>query len=141
MDNNVRTFYKGEIIFLEGQPSSCAYIIDSGRVGIYREDSRGTRLLVRKLGKKSLFGEMSLIDKYPRSATAIALEDTRCMVIERSRFSYLAKFNPVFIASLIKSLSERLRATISLLNNAEPSNKVRLKGKPSIPKHFHKKGE
>ena len=74
MNNYFITFNKDEIIFLEGQSSNCAYIIESGKVGIYREDSSGNRFLVRKLSKKDLFGEMSLIDKYPRSATAIALE-------------------------------------------------------------------
>jgi len=113
MDNHFITFNKDEIIFLEGQSSDCAYIIESGKVGIYREDSLGNRFLVRELGNKELFGEMSLIDKYPRSATAIALKNTRCMIVERSRFDYMTKFHPHFTVSLIKSLTERLRATIA----------------------------
>ncbi|MBT5028000.1 MAG: cyclic nucleotide-binding domain-containing protein [Nitrospinaceae bacterium] len=129
MDHNVVDFYKNDIIFLEGQSSNCAYLIESGSVGIYREETHGNRSLVRKLGKDDLFGEMGLIDKYPRSATAIALSDIRCLVIERSRFDYLTKFNPHFLVSLIKSLSERLRTTIGKLSEVEPQNNVSLANK------------
>jgi CRP/FNR family transcriptional regulator, cyclic AMP receptor protein len=129
MDTNVIDFHKDEIIFLEGQPSKCAYIIDSGNVGIYREDSLRHRFLICELGKNDLFGEMGLIDKYPRSATAIALSDTRCMIVERSRFNYLTKFNPHFMVSLIKSLTGRLRTTISTLNEPVASTKNSLTDK------------
>jgi CRP-like cAMP-binding protein len=141
MDGNLTTFYKGEIIFLEGQSSKCAYIIDSGLVGIYREDSFGNRSLVRTLEKNDIFGEMGLIDKYPRSATVIALQDTRCMVIERSRFDYLKKFNPHFVASLIKSLTEKLRATITRLNKTDRESKSTQEEKTVLPGFFKNKGE
>jgi CRP-like cAMP-binding protein len=139
MDNNLITFYKGEIIFLEGQTSSCAYIIDSGFVGVYREDSSGNRSLVRKLGKNDMFGEMGLIDKYPRSATTIALQDTRCTIIERSRFNYLAKFNPHFMTALIKSLTEKLRSTIINLNKIAPANKSNPSDKTTLSGFFQNK--
>lgn len=141
MENNLTTFFKGEIIFLEGQTSRCAYIIDSGLVGVYREDSSGNRSLVRKLGKNDMFGEMGLIDKYPRSATTIALQETRCMVIERSRFNYLTKFNPHFVTTLIKSLTEKLRSTIINLNKLAPAKKTTPPDKTTLSGFFHKKGD
>lgn len=128
-DQNIITFYKGETIFREGQPSDCAYIIESGNVGIYREDSQGRRSLVYELGEHSLFGEMGLIDKYPRSATVVALTDTRCMIIERSRFDYLKKYDSNFMIGLIKSFTRRLRTTIAKLNEVDPSSKDRLEDK------------
>ncbi len=139
MDHNFTTFYKDEIIFLVGQSSDCAYIIESGNVGIYGEDSRGNRSLIRKLGKNDLFGEMGLIDKYPRSATAIALENTRCTIIEISRFNYLTKFNPHFMVSLIKSLTEKLRTTITKLNRTKPKNNTT--SKTTVSDYYNKKGE
>jgi CRP-like cAMP-binding protein len=146
MDHNLATFLKGEIIFLEGQTSSCAYIIDSGLVGVYREDSSGNgslvrRSLVRKLGKNDMFGEMGLIDKYPRSATTIALQDTRCMVIERSQFNYRAKFNPHFVTTLIKALTEKLRSTNINLNKIAPAKKTTPPDKTTLSGFFHKKGD
>lgn len=142
MDNNFTTFYKGEIIFLEGQSSHYAYIIVSGRVGVYQEDSHGNRSLIRQLGKNDIFGEMGLIDKYPRSATTIALQDTQCTVIDRSRFDYLKKSNPHFVACLIKSLTEKLRTTITRLNRTEPANKkTKPAEKTTMLEFFHTKGD
>jgi CRP/FNR family transcriptional regulator, cyclic AMP receptor protein len=125
-DQDTRTFYSGETIFREGQPSDCAYIIESGNVGVYRQDDLGKQSLVHELGEHSLFGEMGLIDKYPRSATVVALADTRCKVIERSRFDYLKKFNSIFMINLIKAFTNRLRTTIDKLNEIDsPKNEGR----------------
>ena len=124
MNNYFITFNKDEIIFLEGQSSNCACIIESGKVGIFREDSLGNRFLVRKLSK-----------------TAIALQNTRCMIIERSRFDYLTKFNPHFMVSLIKLLTEGLRTTIAKLNRAEPSRKGSLAIKTTVSDYYDIKGE
>jgi CRP-like cAMP-binding protein len=136
-DQNIKTFYYGETIFMEGQPSDCAYIIESGSVGVYRDDAQGKRSLVYELGIHSLFGEMGLIDKYPRSATLVALADTRCMVIERSRFDYLKKVNTNFMVSLIKMFTERLRATIAKLNEVDPSGMVTQANKATALDYFH----
>ena len=77
---------------------------------------------------------------YPdKTATAIALQDTRCMIIERSRFDYLSKFNPHFMVSLIKSLTEKLRTTITKLNKIEPSSKTTAPDKTTLLGFFHKK--
>jgi CRP-like cAMP-binding protein len=84
---------------------------------------------------------MSLIDKYPRSATAIALKNTRCMIIERSRFDYLTKFNPQFMVRLIKSLTEKLRTTIAKLNKAQPLRKDRAAIKTTVSDFYDIKGE
>ena len=124
MKHHFITFNKDEIIFLEGQSSNCACIIESGKVGIFREDSLGNRFLVRKLSK-----------------TAIALQNTRCMIIERSRFDYLTKFNPHFMVSLIKLLTEGLRTTIAKLNRAEPSRKGSLAIKTTVSDYYDIKGE
>ena len=124
MNHHFITFNKDEIIFLEGQSSNCACIIESGKVGIFREDSLGNRFLFRKLSK-----------------TAIALQNTRCMIIERSRFDYLTKFNPHFMVSLIKLLTEGLRTTIAKLNRAEPSRKGRLAIKTTVSDYYDIKGE
>jgi len=140
MDDNFITFYKGEIIFLEGQSSDCAYIIESGNVGIFRNDIFGNRTLVRNLGKNDLFGEMGLIDKYPRSATAIALNETQCMILERSRFDYLLKTNPHFVTNLIKSLTEKLRTTISSFKESSISSTTKITNK-TIETIKSKKGD
>ena len=104
-----KTFVKEEIIFQQGERSKYAYIIESGKVGIYKENKYGKKSLIGILKKSHLFGELGLIDKYPRSATAIAIEKSRLTLVDESRFSFLCEHNPKFIVTLIKTLSSRQR--------------------------------
>ena len=67
---------------------------------------------------------MGLIDKYPRSATAIAMEKSRLTLVDESRFSFLCEHNPKFIVTLIKTLSSRLRDTLGQLKHQEGKLKV-----------------
>ena len=112
-----KTFAKEEIIFQQGERSKYAYIIESGKVGIYKENKFGKRSLIGILRKSDLFGEMGLIDKYPRSATAIALEKSKLTVVDESRFSFLCEHNPKFIVTIIKTLTSRLRETLGKLKH------------------------
>jgi CRP/FNR family transcriptional regulator, cyclic AMP receptor protein len=137
-DNESIVFYTGYVIFLEVQDSNCVYIFESGRVGVYQEGYHGKRSLVSILKENEVFGEMGLIDKYPRSATTIALQDTRCIVIERSRFNYLTNFSPYFVARLIKSLTKKLRETIIKLNKISSTNKVTLSDTRTLSKFSQK---
>ena len=119
-----KTFIKEEIIFQQGERSKYAYIIESGKVGIYKENKYGKKSLIGILKKSDLFGEMGLIDKYPRSATAIAMEKSRLTLVDESRFSFLCEHNPKFIVTLIKTLSSRLRDTLGQLKHQEGKLKV-----------------
>ena len=119
-----KTFVKEEIIFQQGERSKYAYIIESGKVGIYKENKYGKKSLIGILKKSDLFGEMGLIDKYPRSATAIAIEKSRLTLVDESRFSFLCEHNPKFIVTLIKTLSSRLRDTLGQLKHQEGKLKV-----------------
>jgi len=119
-----KTFVKEEIIFQQGERSKYAYIIESGKVGIYKENKFGKRSLIGILRKSDLFGEMGLIDKYPRSATAIAMEKSKLTLVDESRFSFLCEHNPKFIVTLIKTLSGRLRDTLGKLKHQEGKLKV-----------------
>ena len=68
-----KTFIKEEIIFQQGEKSKYAYIIESGKVGIYKENNYGKRSLIGILKKSALYGEMGLNDKSPLTASAKAL--------------------------------------------------------------------
>jgi CRP-like cAMP-binding protein len=69
----------GERIFAEGDPSYYCYQIVRGRVDIVLSP-KGRREVIATLGPGEVFGEMGVIDSGPRSATAIAAEDTECIV-------------------------------------------------------------
>jgi len=129
-----KTFLKEEVIFQQGEISKNAYIIETGKVGIYKENPYGKRSLIGILKKSALFGEMGLIDKYPRSATAIALEKSKLTVVDESRFSFLCEHNPKFIVTLIKTLTSRLRNTLGKLKNQDLQIEDLTKGSNKVQK-------
>ena len=79
-----RKFAAGEEIFRIGDQGRNAYFIEKGRVEI-TNPRQGEDLVLATLGVGEIFGEMSMIDDAPRSATVRALEDTEVIIIQRSR--------------------------------------------------------
>ena len=112
MDRNIRKMKKGEVIFKEGDLELCMYNIASGSVGIYanygKEDEK---LLVElKADEKAFLGEMGMIDESPRSATAVALEDTEVAVISSENFADYFKDHPEHIVYIMQNMSKRIRS-------------------------------
>jgi CRP/FNR family transcriptional regulator, cyclic AMP receptor protein len=97
------------LIFMEGDSSTNAYVLVSGRVDISVFSDDGRELLLYRLGPGHLFGETGLLDEQPRSACAIAR--THCELISISRRILLnsVAHNPGLALRMIASLSRRLR--------------------------------
>ena len=112
--NLSKNFKKDGIIFHQGSPSDCAFIIGSGSVAIVQETKEGEKIL-GNLKENDIFGEMGLIDGQPRSATARALEDSVMYVITRDNFDILVEKNPKALLPILKILTSRLRETMSFL--------------------------
>ena len=114
-----KVFYKKfELIFTEGQPGDCAYMIDKGRIAIVSgKDIHDKHKVLAILHKDAIFGEMALIDEEVRSATAFALEDCTLSVITPMTLHYLIKKEPLALSPLLEVLSQRLRQTTRLLRD------------------------
>jgi diguanylate cyclase len=106
--NMQKTFKKGESVFLEGEPGHCAYIIEQGKVYLFIL-IEGKQKLISELHDGAVFGEMSLIDNQLRSATAIAAEDTKLIVIPTRYFNEKIETADQFIAMLLKMTLQRYR--------------------------------
>jgi CRP-like cAMP-binding protein len=108
-----RSFKAEETIFWEGEPGVGMYIIHEGRVGIYKRINDNEREQLAELKKGDFFGEVALLDESPRSATAVALEDTRILGLFRPDLVELAERKPrlgtLFFFQLARVLGERLR--------------------------------
>jgi len=65
---------------------------------------------VRKLGPDETFGEMAIVDSSPRSATVVAVTDTKLAVIDRRMFLFLVHETPMFALQVMSNMAERLRA-------------------------------
>jgi hypothetical protein len=102
-------FSAGETIFAEGDRSTLAYLIWSGRVEVLKDTPTGP-LHLAVLGKDDFVGEMGVIDDQPRSATARALEDVVCSAIDREEFLDMLLHRPQEGLELLKVLFDRLRA-------------------------------
>jgi CRP-like cAMP-binding protein len=113
-------FEKDEIIFSENSIGDGMYIIEKGRVVVYKTvivNEKESKIELCTLGPKSMFGEMSIIDDHPRSATVMALETTICTVITRKTFEEQIKHIPSWMVNMIKILVMRLRETNEKLRN------------------------
>ena len=99
--------------------SDCAYIIESGRVQVSKTLSNGEEQVIGILEENDIFGEMSLIDSLPRSATVLALEDCTISVMTQETFNNLAQHNPEALMPILKVLAKRLRATLALVEGLQ----------------------
>ena len=104
-------YYKGTIIFRQGEIGNYMYAVQSGHVGIYTNYGTSLEKKLTDLYADSFFGEMSLIDMEPRSATAVAEEDnTTVEIIRPEDLEKLFESNPVEVDMILSHLSSRLRS-------------------------------
>jgi CRP-like cAMP-binding protein len=101
---DVRTFSAGEAIFTEGETGDCMFAVVEGEVTI----RKGERVL-EHVHAGGVFGEMALIDKTPRSASAVAVTDCQVVAIAEKRFTYLVQQTPYFALEIMHVLADRLR--------------------------------
>ena len=110
METTVLILKRNEIIFSEGDKAECLYDIRMGRVGIYANYGTKEEKLLIELGKDQFFGEMGIIEGYPRSATAVAMGDmTELTVIAKNEFEDYCKRNPEKTILIMKNMSARIR--------------------------------
>jgi len=98
----------GEKIFSEGDPGDAAYLVETGRIAIYKrvEDKK---IVLASLVKGSIFGEMAVVDDRPRMASAVALETSVLMVIPRQLFQQKLAGMDSFSKALLSMLIDNLR--------------------------------
>ncbi len=99
-------FKDGQIVFLEHEPGSELYIIQEGKVKITKLVN-DNEILLAVLKKGDIFGEMSLLDNKPRSASAIAFGPTKLMAVTKTNFEPMVQAHPEIATKIIELLSER----------------------------------
>ena len=103
-------FDNGQVLFHEGDDGDDMYIIQSGRVAIKkRVKDSDTTLAV--LEKGDFFGEMAILERLPRSATAEVVEEGDLIVISGEMFGDMIKANPEIAVRMLRKQSIRLRET------------------------------
>jgi CRP-like cAMP-binding protein len=97
-------FAAGASIFAEGDEGDRLYVVKSGSVAL---TLRGETL--ETVGAGGLFGEMALIDREPRSASAVADTDCELVALDKRRFWFLVQETPYFAEIVMRAMADRLR--------------------------------
>ena len=116
-DFSQRRFQQGETIFQQGDSGHMLYLIESGLVRIYVQSEQGQEMSVNVFGPGDLFGELSVIDEEPRSASVVAMEDTIVHLLSRERFREHMRRSPQLALDFLKALSVRVRYSTQQVGN------------------------
>lgn len=106
-----RSIRKDDFLFHKGDEGTALYIIYKGLIKIAVTTRRGDEVTLAMLTDGDFFGEMALLDDLPRSADAMALEDTQLYVLNRADFLSFLIHNEHAVRAIIQVLSLRLRRT------------------------------
>ncbi len=110
---------KGEVLFRQGDPGQELFLIREGRVVISKPVLGRTEQVLARLGPGDFFGEMSLFDESPRSATVQAETETELLCLSRENLLWLIEASPpaatAFFYQLVRVFIQRLRETGNLV--------------------------
>jgi CRP-like cAMP-binding protein len=104
-----RTYRRGQVIVHEGDPGDSLYVLESGRVKVLSYAGSGRETIFDILGPGECFGELSLIDGQPRSATVETLEPVEAAVLQRSDFLDVVRSNTECLDHLLTALTSKIR--------------------------------
>lgn len=112
-----RRYRRGDVIFHKDDPGTHFHVIAEGKVRIALFSPAGEDITIAILGPGEILGEFSVLDGEPRSATAIAAEDARTLMIGREDFLSWLSASPAAAILLLRVLSRRLRRSDELLGD------------------------
>jgi CRP-like cAMP-binding protein len=121
-----RTFQPGEMIFSEFEPGDTFYLIQSGRVELVKIIGDLERTL-DILQPSEMFGEMSILENSPRSATAIALDLVQVLEFNAQNFEILMLGNPQIALKLLRMFAKRIydsKRRFMILTLPDPQAKI-----------------
>jgi len=108
---------RGQVLFREGDSGDKLYVVADGKVKLGRTSSDGRENLLAILGPGEMFGELSLFDPGPRTATATAVTDTRIFSLGHNELTTWVHGRPEVALSLLKQISARLRRTNEVIGD------------------------
>jgi CRP-like cAMP-binding protein len=117
-----KRYPKDTVVFFENEEGDFFFTITEGRIKVTILGDDGREVILSVLGPGDFFGEMALLDNEPRSATAIAVEESELLSLHRNDFQSVLNDNKSITSALIRVLSARLRranhqiSTLALLD-------------------------
>jgi len=101
--------YAGQMVFNQGDQGGTMYVVQSGKVELFLKDDSGERVVLSVVENGGIFGELSLLDNEPRSASAKALQDSTLFIIDRHDLEMLFSKHHHAALDIMTMLSRRIR--------------------------------
>lgn len=102
---------RGDVLFHEGDQGDKLYVIGEGKIKLGRTSADGRENLLAILGPGEMFGELSLFDPGPRTATASAIAETQIFGLSNEQLQQFITARPYVAGTLLAALARRLRRT------------------------------
>ncbi len=126
-NDNVKTYEAGDLIFKEGEKGDLMFVLLEGAVELKMKLERGETVLKTVDTPNDFFGEMTLLDERPRSASATAVKKTKVLAVDGPTFESMILSNGKFALKIIKVLAARIRSTndqVSELIETMPKERI-----------------
>jgi CRP-like cAMP-binding protein len=104
-----RTYRKGQLLFVEGDPGESLIVLRRGAVAVFRTAPTGERAVLTVVRPPDVLGEVSLLDGSARSASAEAIEDCSALALSRPAFIELVHASPRLLDAVMRSLGGLIR--------------------------------
>src|SRR6476660_6395665 len=104
-----KSYPKNAVVLTEGEMGDSLYMIQSGKVKVFIGDEEGREIILKILGPGAFFGEMSMIDKQPRSASVTTIEASNFLVLAHAAFERCVEKEPRIANVVMQCLAQRVR--------------------------------
>jgi uncharacterized membrane protein len=115
-------FKAGEQLFQIGEPGEALYVIRTGAVEAFFKNDTGERITLEAVMPGGFIGELSLLDSGPRSASAVATEDTEALRLNRANLEKFLSLRPQAAMDLLAAMGKRMRFTAERLRHTATRN-------------------
>ncbi|MCW2529681.1 MAG: transcriptional regulator, Crp/Fnr family [Pseudonocardiales bacterium] len=105
----VRKLARGQVLFTEGEPSDHLYVVRSGRLRVFLTSPRGEELVLSIVGPGEALGELSILDRRPRSASVDALDAVQVVVLPAADVRMLLEQRPEALMAAAVHLAAGMR--------------------------------
>jgi uncharacterized membrane protein len=112
----------GKTVFNYGDPGESLYVIRSGAVEVFIKDDTGERLVLETAGKGEVFGELSLLDGGPRTATVVVTEELEALRLDRGDLEKFLRQHPQAAIDMLAAMGRRLRHSAERLRHTASRN-------------------
>jgi uncharacterized membrane protein len=119
---DLRKLAAGDTLFQVGEPGESLYVVRTGEVELFIKDTAGQRIPLAIVGAGEVFGELALLDRSPRTATAVALADTELFELDRDDLLLLFRTSPAAALRLLAAMGRMTRKADELLRTRVSRN-------------------